>query len=75
MSAQLDDAFEDLTARNAYPPPDLYDRFLSWIHRGGPDPPEGDAHTNPTDSTTASNEPGRPADEGNPPIQPPAEET
>jgi hypothetical protein len=39
MSAQLNDAFEDLTARRTYPPPDLYERFLSWIYPGGPDPP------------------------------------
>ena len=31
MSGQMEDAIEDLTARGGHPPPDLYERFLSWI--------------------------------------------
>ena len=31
MSGQMQDAFDDLTAHGGHPPPDLYDRFLSWI--------------------------------------------
>ena len=39
MSAQMTDAFDDLTAYGNIPPPDLYDRFLSWIHRATKRPP------------------------------------
>ena len=31
MSSQMAEAFEDLTAHHAPPPPDLYERFLGWI--------------------------------------------
>ena len=30
MSAQMCEALNDLTARGAPAPPDLYDRFISW---------------------------------------------
>ena len=33
MAAQMHDALLDLTAHGEAPPPDLYDRFLSWITR------------------------------------------
>ena len=33
MNAQMHDAFRDLTAHGEAAPPDLYDRFLSWIRR------------------------------------------
>ena len=45
MSAQLNDAFADLTMRTPYPPPDLYDRFLSWIHPAEAGQPEASTHT------------------------------
>jgi hypothetical protein len=31
MSAQMHDALDDLTANGRQVPPDLYDRFLTWI--------------------------------------------
>jgi hypothetical protein len=31
MSSQLEDALDDLTAHGGHPPPDLYERFISWI--------------------------------------------
>ena len=34
MSGRLNDAFDDLTAGGAQAPPDLYDRFLSWVEIG-----------------------------------------
>jgi hypothetical protein len=30
--------------RTPYPPPDLYDRFLSWIHPAQADPPKAGTH-------------------------------
>lgn len=30
LSAQMYDALEDLTSHNNPPPPNLYDRFLTW---------------------------------------------
>ena len=30
MSVRMQDAIEDLTATGSHPPPDLYERFLSW---------------------------------------------
>jgi hypothetical protein len=32
MSAQMCEALLDLTAHGGEPPPDLYDRFLAWVH-------------------------------------------
>jgi hypothetical protein len=31
MSSYMAEAMNDLTAHGAAPPPDLYDRFLSWV--------------------------------------------
>jgi hypothetical protein len=31
MSAYMSEALDDLTAHGESPPPDLYERFLSWI--------------------------------------------
>ena len=31
MSSYMHDAMNDLTAHGAAPPPDLYERFLSWV--------------------------------------------
>ena len=48
MSAQLTEAFDDLSATSGHPPPDLYDRFIAWIHRAiqpepaDPSSPAGD---------------------------------
>jgi hypothetical protein len=36
MATQMYEAFDDLTAHGAVAPPELYERFLSWIHQ----PPE-----------------------------------
>jgi hypothetical protein len=33
MSAQMYDALRDMTTNGQLAPPDLYDRFLSWIRR------------------------------------------
>jgi hypothetical protein len=33
MSVRMQDALEDLTANGSHPPPDLYERFLSWVQR------------------------------------------
>jgi hypothetical protein len=38
MSAQMHDAARDFMAQGAGPPPDLYERFLAWLH---PQPPTG----------------------------------
>ncbi len=36
MATQMYEAFDDLTSHGAVAPPELYERFLSWIHQ----PPE-----------------------------------
>jgi hypothetical protein len=33
MAAQMHDALLDMTSHGTPPPPDLYERFLSWIKR------------------------------------------
>jgi len=33
LSAQMYDALSDLTSHGQTPPPDLYERFLSWARR------------------------------------------
>lgn len=63
LSAQLNDAFEDLTRRTPYPPPDLYDRFLSWIHPADADPAEAGTHTDGT-ATPAGADPSIPPPAG-----------
>ena len=32
LATQMYEAFDDLTAHGAVAPPELYERFLGWIH-------------------------------------------
>jgi hypothetical protein len=37
MSSQMHDAFDDMTAHGGHAPPDLYERFCSWINHNRTD--------------------------------------